>query len=191
MIWMSDEYFDKRDGGYMDDLRKNGSGYTDPTAYKAIKNILKEDNAMEEVKRGEIWSVEGKNYTRDFLVIQQKNGYCIGIMLCDVIPKNADPDDVYEVMSRTLMYADAGKLTYVTDNTPKQYVKTISDDRIEAIIEKVSNALQLSHREMPTERAPIQYNLVTDSTELVAVKTERDIFKGLYTNLLERVMKGA
>lgn len=175
----------------MDDLRKNGSGYTDPTAYKAIKNILKEDNAMEEVKRGEIWSVEGKNYTRDFLVIQQKKGYCTGIMLCDVIPKNADPDDVCEVMSRTLMYADAGKLTYVTDNTPKQYVKTISDDRIEAIIERVGNVLQLSHRELPTESAPLQYNLVTDSTELVAVKTERDIFKGLYTNLLERVMKGA
>ena len=44
----------------MDDLRKNGSGYTDPTAYKAMKKILEEDK-MEEARRGEIWEVELKN----------------------------------------------------------------------------------------------------------------------------------
>ena len=179
----------------MDDLRKNGSGYTDPTAYKAMKNVLKEENGMEELKRGEIWSIERENYTRECLIVQPKRGYYMGIMLCDIIPKNADPDDLCEIMSRTLMYADTGKLTYVTAVAPKQYVKTIPDDKMDEVMHKIVKALQLPvEREVkkePSNKASLAPDVVVNATELTAVKAERDVFKGLYTDLLDRIMKGA
>lgn len=36
------------------ELKRNGSGYYDPTAYKALRNIEREANRME-YKRGEIF----------------------------------------------------------------------------------------------------------------------------------------
>lgn len=31
----------------MDDIRRNGSGYFDPTAHKAIKNVIKDEHKKE------------------------------------------------------------------------------------------------------------------------------------------------
>lgn len=46
------------------DLRKNGSGAYDPTAYKAIKNIMQEENRVNFYK-GDIIEVEaGEGYIR-------------------------------------------------------------------------------------------------------------------------------
>ena len=39
----------------VDELKRNGSGYYDPTAYKAMKNF--EIGGVTTMKRGEIWKI--------------------------------------------------------------------------------------------------------------------------------------
>lgn len=52
------------------ELLRNGSGYVDPTAYKALKKIEKmEDENMNEFKPGEIWEsvpIDGRNQLNTF-----------------------------------------------------------------------------------------------------------------------------
>ena len=170
----------------MDDLRKNGSGYTDPTAYKAMKKILEEDK-MEEARRGEIWEVELKNGTRDELVVQQKPGYITCLLLQDERPKMADPVDIMEVASKSLMYADAGKMTYVATTAPRQDIKSPTADKMDEIMKMIVHALHFPEWH---ERVQNVVKEKTDTTDLIQARTERDIYKDLYSELMERVMKG-
>lgn len=43
----------------MDSLKRNGEGYSDPTAYEAIKNVLKGAKNTMDIYRGDIFFVEG------------------------------------------------------------------------------------------------------------------------------------
>lgn len=51
----------------MDEIKRNGEGYYDPTAYEAIKRM--EDMDMEEVKAGEVWEAVTGTETGLFIII--------------------------------------------------------------------------------------------------------------------------
>lgn len=56
----------------MNELKRNGSGYYDDTAYKAMRNYQEEKKMCEnskEVREGEIWLIETKRGYEEVLIL--------------------------------------------------------------------------------------------------------------------------
>lgn len=116
------------------DLLRNGSGYVDITAYKAIKNVERNMN-MANCKRGEIFEVRMNNSdeTRKALVISAD--FRIGrtfqsvVFLCD----EQEQEDWVPVVCRGMMYADCSKISYVDAKRLYSFIRTATENEMAAV----------------------------------------------------------
>lgn len=129
----------------MDDLRKNGSGYYDETAYKAIKNVSKNQIGGGTTMNGnfvekDIVEVECTNAVRQFLLLACHDSYASALLLNDNEPR----ENAVEVTSRTVMYTDAGKLSYVYYDKVISYIKSVTDAEFTMIKQAVADTLKIT-----------------------------------------------
>ena len=133
------------------ELKRNGSGYVDPTAYIAINDAP---------KGGEIWQLSNG---AEILILKNHGTMSTAIKLTD----RPNPGAV-EVISRQIKYADMRFVQYVFNSDLGQYVKTLPeyagilatntilvdlDDGEQAeILMKIVEALQLNCRVYQTTR---------------------------------------
>lgn len=222
----------------------NASGYYDPTAYEAIKNVDKERGGSlmtPQANRGEIWEVESNDGSRTYemVVVQTFSNYAVGLMLRDAV---AAENDV-AIRGRGIMHCDAGRLVYAYNDKFVTFIRAMTDQEFIALKDKVCTVLNLSwnsgyvnwdgHDETPqtpaidservkkltaerealaTERAELKSQLEEvlaelekerglhsariDGPELAAVRddligtrAERDTYKRLYEDALNRLLK--
>lgn len=129
----------------IDDLRKNGSGYYDETAYKAIKNTMKNPTrGGSTMNKGEflekdIVTVECTNGAQDFLLLKCHEDYATALLLRDKKYK----ENNIKVIGRSVMYADAGRPAYVYYDKISGYVKTIKDQEFTDIQASIAKAMGL------------------------------------------------
>ncbi|MDO4650645.1 MAG: hypothetical protein Q4B26_18575, partial [Eubacteriales bacterium] len=96
------------------DIRYNGAGYYDDTAYKAIKSMERGTNNMSKVAyTEEIWEMETMNgQVREVLLVQCFTGYAAVLTLVDTEPE----ENGLSIRSRCKKWTDCGKLGYVFYN---------------------------------------------------------------------------
>ena len=129
----------------IDDLRKNGSGYYDETAYKAIKNTMKNPTGggytmnKGEFLEKDIVTVECTNGAQDFLLLKCHEDYATALLLRDKKYK----ENNIKVIGRSVMYADAGRPAYVYYDKISGYVKTIKDQEFTDIQASIAKAMGL------------------------------------------------
>lgn len=190
----------------MNDLLRNGSGYVDYTAYKAMKNIEKEVNTMEH-KRGEIWEYATSNEMeiKKALVVsadfRAKDRYISIIMLLDEAPDN---EECIVPITTTggVMYADCRMVSFARKDRIGNYLRTASEKEMKKIDEKIAMCLGFEHKpfEVHCQNTEIEElrNMVksqqillpsADTEELAKAKTEAKIYKDLYEKLLAKVME--
>lgn len=101
-------------------IRLNGSGYSDLTAYKAIKKIREEEKKMATFKVGDIVEYKGVGNSRTWLgLLLADNGkYFTAYSIYDKIPGDGSP---YEVCTHLgVKWTDLGRLGYIyKDNLEK------------------------------------------------------------------------
>ena len=130
------------------EMMLNGSGYYDFTAYLAIKDI--KEGVMMGVRSdyadGDIVTVEKNNgYTEEMLLLKCHDGYASATILRDKPPfENAVP-----VISRQKMYLDAGRLCYVFYDMITGFVKSVSDEDLEKVRQKIAEALGIGTLAIP------------------------------------------
>ena len=90
-----------------DNLHKNGSGYYDPTAYEAIKNVEREENEME-IRKGEIWEDEMGNNLRTAVVLAVHGSYSIVLSFTE---KERDRSTV-QINAHGMKYTEPGMISY-------------------------------------------------------------------------------
>ena len=144
------------------DLRKNGSGYTDPTPYQALTGMY---------NPGEIWT--HTNSGNEVLILKDHDGFCTVLRLVDEEGKAG----CISVVSRALKYTHPGMVQYVFNTQLGMMVKKLPDDEFKAVQEAVFNALTPYKMEPIEARwAPKKQN----PTELFEKRTcilDEEVFK--------------
>ncbi|MDD3337861.1 MAG: hypothetical protein PHS82_03295 [Lachnospiraceae bacterium] len=191
-------------------IRYNGAGYYDETAYKAMQTMDRGGTSkMENVNRGEIWEMETNNGAREVLVVQTYERYATILMLFDT---EQNENDV-AIKSRGLMHTDCGRISYCFYDRMNEFVRALSSEEMDSVLYQISLTLDLpadvgaEPGEAYTATPPMQENnsefvaeasddeqevrqmLMDSALELEGVTRERNVYKDLYEQLLNRIVK--
>lgn len=183
------------------ELFRNGSGYVDITAYKAINNIERSNSGMK-YQRGEIFEYEMRDRyeTKKALVVSanfRAGGRYISIIVMTDEPKG---EVSVPIVCQGMMYADCGMVSFATDDRFGNYIRSASAEEMAQIDEGIARCLGIEQKtvEVPVEKiveVPGNVVSITDlssdegfSEELATAKAEAKIFKDLYEKLLAKVM---
>lgn len=128
------------------DLLYNASGAKDETAYKAIVKTLKEGGEMG-VNEGEVWEVMSGANTRYVVILKCFDDYAATVMLQDYEPK----ENGVAVRVRDIMYADAGRLGYIFHDKVVSFVRELTEEEYQELLQAIGNALGLPFDEQPYE----------------------------------------
>ena len=189
---------------YEIEIKKNGSGYNDPTAYEALKNIIQMEGKTMEFYRGDIVEIETKNGNlKEAVVLQTHDKYSNILILTD------DDRMPYSVNCRGERYANPGMVQYVFNDHVTGFIRSMTDSEYESIMNAVIDSLgyypqqSVGSEEPDPERENDEIKYLQKviekerkdadllKKELAQVQTERTVYKDLYTDILDRVMKGA
>lgn len=203
----------------MDELRRNGSGYYDPTAYKALKNIEREEQEME-VRKGEVWQVEIGNSVRTVVVLAVHGSYSTVLTFSDEQRERR----TVQLNAQGMKYTEPGMVSYKFHDAFDKFIRLTTDEEFADIMNQVAGALEIE-KNTPLEDIPfgiaeskvqrlqmelaeakaknlelVNYNtnLLSENVDLQAkeknrikLETERDLYKSQYESLLERVIAKA
>jgi mRNA interferase MazF len=167
----------------MDDLRRNGSGYYDPTAYKALMNVQKGNNMV--VSRGDIYYVCSGN--RDATGSEQKTDRPAVIVsnnkgnefsqIVEVVYLTGEEKKRYlpthvQIMCKIPSTALCEQIASVSKSRLTEYVRTCSA----AEMEKIDRALMVSLGigKEPDPAATVD-NSVIDDLKMKLEGTEREL----------------
>lgn len=134
-------------------------------------------------KQGEIWEAEIGLQKKKVVVLRDHGVFSVVLQLFD----SDDYADV-NVLCGTMMCANTKKLSYLADNRFTSFERRLTNTEYSGIMQRVSEGLGLGEMgsQLPVE---IKVESKTDSTELVELKKECEIYKRLYEGLLERIMQ--
>lgn len=152
------------------EIARNGSGYYDPTAFEAMKNIIKKK--VDKMKHGEIWE------------IQQNNGQFKNVIVL------ASHNDIAQVLHISEYGGDNSiEVNCLNDEEFEAIMDAVAEGLgLATSYEKAVEPVQEEWHPIPEvlDRLPFD----GESEELIKAKTERDVYKDLYEKLLADVMKG-
>lgn len=177
----------------MNELKRNASGYYDPTAYKALKGVIE----SMEIKRGDIFFIENRKYIPDFSsVIQDEHRPAIivsndaGNKFSNVVEvvyltsqeKKALPTHC-DVLCRVPSTALCEQVCTVSKERIGDFIRTCTDKEMKAVNDCIKVSLGLADPQIQIQAAPA---VPQEST--VQLMTERDLYKKLYEQMLEKMI---
>ena len=139
------------------------------------------------MKAGEIWEIEKNNgTTAEVVILAAHEGYCTVLSLTDF-------DSGYPVISKEQKFTDVGRMQYAFNDTFTFFIKVMNDKAFDDLMAAVADGLGIKQKiiEVPVEKvvevaAPVQY--VDNVGELTKAKAEAEIYKGLYEQLLVKML---
>lgn len=176
----------------MNELKRNASGYYDPTAYKALKGVI--ENM--EIKRGDIFFIENRKYIEDYSVIRNDASRPAIIVSNDTGNKFSNVVEVVylttqdkkplpthcDVMCRIPSTALCEQVQTVSKERIGDFIRTCTDKEMQAVNECIKVSLGLSDSEIQAPAAPVA------SADTVQLTVERDLYKRLYEQMLEKMI---
>lgn len=178
------------------DISRNASGYFDETAYKAIKNIKKGAGKMD-IYNGDILTVEYNGIEKFFVVIAVKETFFVGLQLN---PNNNSFRQV-KVICQGEKYCDPAMLAYVYSNKVTGLIRSMTAAEFEDILGKVGDAIGIPVHDFTEKKTEIisvpaetSQKPEEDSFDLrmqiVSLRTERDVYKQLYAEMMNSLYGG-
>lgn len=118
------------------ELLRNGSGYVDMTAYKALKKVEKSMNGgIEKMEKvfipGEIWESKTNNAENEYYLI-----VAVQDNVCNVLKLKSEEDKSHgniEVIAKEKMYTDAGLISYVSKWKLCRFVRVLTGAEFEKV----------------------------------------------------------
>lgn len=210
------------------EIKRNASGYTDPTAFAAIKTVEKEGlKKMHELRKGDIYEYTLQNGTGKYALVmsdERRNDHrTVAIIVLE------ERELGIAILCRTTMYANPNRLSYgYVDNFGsfvrkakpeemeaieqatlaatgftqkniqliesdaaekiKQMIKALKDENEDK--EKCIESLQRQIRTLSAECSKLASGVPNEmhNAELMKAHIERDIYKNLYEQAIERMI---
>lgn len=203
-------------GGNDRELRRNGSGYYDPTAYKALKNYEREADHME-YKRGEIFKYNTSGGEREILIVSS-NERCEGYYLNALFLNDNASGNYVQVVCGDLRYVDCDKVSLVTAGNMGEYIRTATEaemlqvdngiidslglvlsdetDTTEQLIEEKRKSkakdAELEDLRKKLKEATMVLEVTPPGTmieeRIIRLETERDMYKEWFEKLMEKAV---
>ena len=158
-------------GGYL-----NGSGYPDPTAYKAIKET--EGKEME-ARSGELWRYAAGTVEREGIVVGTDGIVVTLLPLLDICYDGA----VEVVTSEGVKYVQPLRLSYTTEKKLLDYLRDVPEDTMCEIKTAISAGLGLTLAE-PSSPATVPDNGARDEVEKLKAEKQK-----LQSELIESTVR--
>ena len=117
------------------ELWLNGSGYPDPTAYKAMKGMVDMENRV-----GEVWEVNTHKGTKTVLVVAEKNG---AFALLDVKDSKTEFTDIEFVLNHSLWYSNSAMMRYCFANRFIEKYGAVSDEDFTKVLETIGRTFNV------------------------------------------------
>lgn len=111
-------------------LNRNGAGYYDETAYKALSGMA---------KPGEIWTFENKGKEEEALIIKNHGNVCTVLMLTDDFNKKC-----IQVMGRKAKWTDPRLLRFLFNDRLAQFVKALPDGEFSEVLDELEVVFGIS-----------------------------------------------
>ena len=190
-------------------LDRNASGYYDPTAFRALKNLEKEER-MSYVGKHEIWDVTLPGDKKGTVITLNVQNECATVLQM----KKGAPEKNGPLFYVDKMVADAGKPSYIYTSEFIVFKRKLSGEEAaelgrvlaEAFGFAPANGLEdlIELREdlglLKEEKDALQ-NVCDDLREQLAelepkaeestrLSIQLDVYRGLYADLLGKVMEG-
>ena len=220
-------------------LKRNGSGYYDPTAYQAMKKMIGEKAMSEEkIYRGDIFTTLKSDQTEGNMAVivsndnlNEHNACVMIVYLNNKREKKYDSDVI--INAKGLNVAECNRVYSLHKSRIGEYVRTCTDDEMDEINRSLMYSLsidgypacdpeqsedfeQLRKRniELNTEIEELRKSLANSekicsahyenvkrlteqkdkaeekNEETIIIKTERDMYKKLYNETLEKLIAG-
>lgn len=176
------------------ELLRNGSGYVDYTAYKALKNCAKGESDMA-FNRGEIFEYEmvNRNEVKKALVVSadfRRNERHISIIVLNDEPKGQVN---VPIVCQGKMYADCGMVSFATNDRLGDFIRKATETEMAQIDEGIAKCLGIEQKtvvETIKKEVPVPAPTVPKSVfeELAITKAEANIYKNLYEQLLAKML---
>lgn len=174
------------------ELSRNGSGYVDPTAYAALMEVQKGERKMDN-KTGELWEITTKEgYNKECIIIADRGSYSTVLCLYDEPRRECD----IKVNCRGMKYTSGGMPQYAFDSKITEFIRKLSDQEFEEIMDKVADALGMNRVvEVPilskllSQPVAVETEPIYTAVELERTKAQLEVYKGLYENLLKDVLQ--
>lgn len=174
------------------ELWLNGSGYPDPTAYKAMKGMVDMENRV-----GEVWEVNTHKGTKTVLVVAEKNG---AFALLDIKDSKTEFTDIEIVLNHSLWYSNSAMMRYCFANRFIEKYGAVSDEDFTKVLETIGRTFNVPM--MPVTdfvRAAHDHTLKKDAEiealeimvenrneEITCLKVERDKLKAELAEVAEK-----
>ena len=193
-------------------IRKNASGYYDPTAYLAMSNYIREEKeqkkkmAMAKPNKGEIWEIQQTNGAyKTVIVLAAYDDVSVILQVSEKGSSNS-----IEVNCQGIRYTDPRKIHYSFNDQFINFARELNQKEYDDIMDAVADALGLDSGTSYDDSENVPEVITGDLTllnvpecrescndsldieavkELERTKAERDIYKGLYEKLLKQMMK--
>lgn len=178
----------------VDELKRNGSGYYDPTAYKAMKNIEKGEETM---KRGEIWEIGYGMEAKYAVIVSVQEIFCNVLVLSDECKGDHD----IAIKATGMRYTNPAMLSYAYKDRFNRFIRAMRDDELDELLAKITEKLDFpasvndearfeklladKNEEIEKLRADIQKTSVMllpkpqreDTQEVAVLKAQLEIYK--------------
>lgn len=184
----------------MDELKTNGAGYYDPTAYKALTRVMRKEEKTMKLYNGDIIEFEQSNGMKRIAVIlavHEKFSTVLVLAENDKLP--------YSVKCQGLKYTDPAMLQYTYNDAFTNLIRSMSDDEFSDIMQAVIDALGYEMPENVAKEPPkgtveeaapvdyvakVQYNVEIETLQenLIQAQAERNVYKELYDNLINSMI---
>ena len=157
-------------------INRNGSGYYDPTAYKAIKNYMRNGENSMKLYKGDIVEIEtNTGLTKEAVILSVHSKFSTILILTE------NESLPYSVNCKGLRFTDPGMIQYVFNDNVKELIRSMKQDEIDYLLQEVVDGLGY---EAQKNDIPEGDSIEVFSEELTKVKAERDVYKSLYENLI-------
>ena len=180
--------------------RKEGkkSMLSDETMEKTVRVSVVNQASAEgsDYKPGEIWTFRNSaGDTRECLIVAVHKRYCSVLTLSE----NASLDSNLEILSKKMMHADAGKVSFVFNDKLDQFLRVLGEDDFAVVHDAVREALGFVVPKMDSSADSVSPSLpVTEEDapgyalmKLARCESELEVYKRLYAELLEKCLRAA
>lgn len=185
-------------------FRQGSTRCFDFTAFSALRNIEKEERKMNN-KTGEIWNIEMSNGNiREALVVKDNGDSCIILLLTDTSNSSCD----IEVNCRGRMYTSSKRIQYCFEDKFGNFIRKLTNAEFKDVQVKVADSIGIKPKEVlvgkpsddehelkkmlaDTKKRQIILQPQDGNVELERIKAKLEVYKDLYTELLQNTMKGA
>lgn len=118
------------------ELWLNGSGYADPTAYKAMKGVM--DDMKDRI--GEVWEVNTHKGTKTVLVVAKKEG---AYALLEMFDEMKQYLDITVNLNGEDRHTNSVMFSYCFDDRFAEKVGTLSEDDFNMVLETIGRTFDV------------------------------------------------